>query len=80
MLNGLLKRWHATFNPETKKFHFRHIWIILPGLHLLFWNPKSCEAIGNELGHFLFVEDANLKARNKIDYRTYKSKLHSLRT
>jgi hypothetical protein len=26
----MIKRWHLAFNPETKYFQFRHLWVLLP--------------------------------------------------
>jgi len=32
--NLMIKRWCLAFNPESEYFHFRHLWILLPGLPL----------------------------------------------
>jgi len=38
---------------------------LLPGLPLQLWNTKSLEAIGNELGRFIKVDELSLKALDK---------------
>jgi hypothetical protein len=55
ILNGgslMLKRWRVGFDPVTEYFQFRHIWVLLPGLPIQFWNEDAFRAIGNELGRF----------------------------
>jgi hypothetical protein len=52
----MLKRWRLAFNPDTEYFQLRHIWVLLPGLPLQFWNEDALVAIGNSLGSFLALE------------------------
>jgi hypothetical protein len=61
----MLKRWRVGFDPVSKYFQYRHIWVLLPGLSIQFWNEGAFAAIGNELGHFLFVEDSVLKGADR---------------
>jgi hypothetical protein len=61
----MLKRWCLSFNPTTKYFSFRHIWVLLPSLPLQMWNLKALEAVGNAIGHFLKIDDADLLSLDK---------------
>jgi hypothetical protein len=56
----MLKRWRLSFNPSTEYFSYRHIWVLLPGLPLQFWNLQALELIGSSLGRFLTVDQASL--------------------
>jgi hypothetical protein len=58
----MLKRWRIAFNPETKYFSLRHLWVLLPGLPLFLWNEGALTAIGNSLGKFLMVDRVVLAA------------------
>jgi hypothetical protein len=53
------------FDPATKYFCFRHLWVLLPGLTLQLWNAKALEAIRNELGRFIKVDEPSLMAPDK---------------
>jgi len=61
----MLKRWCVGFDPVTDYFQFRHIWVLLRGLPLQFWNVVTFRAIGNELGRFMFVENSVLKGGDR---------------
>jgi hypothetical protein len=61
----MIKRWRLAFNPESEYFHFRHLWILLPGLPLQFWNKAALEAIGNSLGTFLSIDNSTLTASSR---------------
>jgi hypothetical protein len=61
----MIKRWHLAFNPATEYFQYRHLWILLPGLPLQFWNKAALEAIGNSLGTFLSVDNSTLSATSR---------------
>jgi hypothetical protein len=52
----MLKRWHTTFNPIKEKICFRHLWVLLPGCPLVFWNVEAFRAIGDSLGNFMHVD------------------------
>ena len=39
----VLKRWHPTFNPKLELFKVLHVWALLPGLPLQFWNRRCIE-------------------------------------
>jgi hypothetical protein len=58
----MLKRWRISFDPAQEYFHFRHLWILLPGLPLNLWNKSALMAIGNALGCFICVDDNALCA------------------
>jgi hypothetical protein len=57
----MLKRWRVAFNPETKYFSLRHMWVLLPGLPLYLWNEGALAAIGNSLGKFIMIDKGNLR-------------------
>ena len=61
----MLKCWRVSFNPSHDYFHFRNLWVLLPGFPLHFWNEKALEAIGNALGKFIKVDDGVLRALDK---------------
>jgi len=61
----MIKCWHVSFEPTTKYFQHRHLWILLPGLPLQLWNARALEAIGNEIGWFIMVDEQTLKASSK---------------
>jgi hypothetical protein len=61
----MLKKWRLAFNPETKYFSLRHIWVMLPGLPLYLWNEGALTAIRNNLGSFIMVDKKNLEASNR---------------
>jgi hypothetical protein len=61
----MLKRWRVRFDPSTEYFSYRHLWVLLPGLPLQLWNVKALEAIGNELGRFIKVDEIALQSQDK---------------
>jgi len=61
----MLKRWQLSFNPTTKYFSFRHIWVLLLSFPLQMWNRKAMEAVGNSIGHLLKIEEEDLHSTNK---------------
>lgn len=61
----MVKRWYIGFNPDKDFFQKRHIWVLLPRLPLQLWDREAFVAIGNELGHFLFVEENLIKQEDK---------------
>jgi hypothetical protein len=62
----MLKCWRVRFDPISEYFSFRHLWVLLPGLTLQLWNAKALEAIGNELGRFIKVDEIYLQSPDKI--------------
>jgi hypothetical protein len=36
--NIILKHWRITFDPSKDYFQFCHLWVLLPGLPLQWWN------------------------------------------
>jgi hypothetical protein len=54
----MLKRWRIAFDPETEHFQHRHLWVLLSGLSLHFWNEGAFKAIGNTLGHFIALDSS----------------------
>lgn len=61
----MLKRWRLGFNPATESFGLRHLWVLLPGLPLQFWNLQALERIGASLGRFLKVDTKQLEASDR---------------
>jgi hypothetical protein len=61
----MLKRWRVCFDPTTEYFCLCHLWVLLPGLPLQLWNAKALEAIGNELGRFIKVDELSLSTPDK---------------
>jgi hypothetical protein len=53
----MIKRWRLDFNPDTESFQMRHLWVLLLGLPLHFWNAAAMEAIGKYLGSFVSLDD-----------------------
>jgi hypothetical protein len=58
----MLKRWRIAFNPDTKFFQFRHLWVLLPGLPLYLWNEGALRAIGDTLGRFIALDSKALSS------------------
>jgi len=56
----MLKRWTHFFNQEKDHFRFRHLWVLLPGCTLAFWNLEAFKEIGNSIGNFLYVDPQHL--------------------
>jgi hypothetical protein len=58
----MLKRWRMTFNPDTDHFQLRHLWVLLPGLPLYFWNEEAFRAIGDSLGKFITLDTSSMNS------------------
>jgi hypothetical protein len=58
----MLKCWRIAFNLDTNYFHFRHLWVLLPGLPLYLWNEGDFRAIGDTLGKFIAFDSKILSA------------------
>lgn len=56
----VLKRWHVGFDPRHKKLDKRHLWVILPGFPIHFWNIKGFMGITNSTRKFIMMEDNQL--------------------
>jgi hypothetical protein len=61
----MLKRWRLSFDPHSEYFSKRHLWVLLPGLPLQFWNEGALRAIGDSLGTFITVDRSALTAADK---------------
>jgi hypothetical protein len=61
----MIKRWRVAFDPVTEYFQHRHLWVLLPGLPLHFWNEGALQAIGNSLGNFISVDKSSLSAASR---------------
>jgi len=46
----MLKNWRVSFDPAKDYFQMLHVWVLLPGLLVQFWNHGALVAIGNEIG------------------------------
>jgi hypothetical protein len=56
----MLKRWTHLFNPEKDHLRFHHIWVLLSGFPLAFWNLEAFKEIGNSIGKFMYVDPQHL--------------------
>jgi hypothetical protein len=61
----MLKRWRLAFSPDSDYFQLRHLWVLLPGLPLHFWNFEACKAIGNSLGKFISLDPVTLTGSSR---------------
>jgi hypothetical protein len=61
----MIKRWRLAFNPDTDYFQFRHLWVLLPGLPLHFWNKEAIRAIADSLGKFISFDLASLSGSSR---------------
>ena len=61
----MIKRWRLDFNPDTESFQMRHLWVLLSGLSLHFWNATTMEAIGKYLGSFVSLDDFVMSAPSR---------------
>jgi hypothetical protein len=61
----MIKRWHVSLNPHSEYFSKRHLWVLLPGLPLHFWNESTLRSIGDSLGTFISVDNATLRAPDR---------------
>jgi len=52
----MLKRWRVAFNPSTENFQYRHLWVLLLGLPIHFWNEGALKAIRGALGCFISLD------------------------
>jgi len=55
----MLKCWCLAFNPDTDFFHLRHLWVLLPGIPLHFWNEEAFRVIGNSLGKCISLDSSS---------------------
>lgn len=63
--NIMLKRWRMAFSPDSDYFQLRHIWVLLPGPPLHFWNEEAFRAIGNSLGRFIALDPSSLAGSSR---------------
>jgi hypothetical protein len=61
----MLKRWRMAFSPDSDYFQLRHLWVLLPGLPLHFWNEEAIQAIGNSLGRFIAHDSSSLTGSSR---------------
>jgi hypothetical protein len=54
-----------SFDPTQDYFQFRHLWVLLPGLPLNFWNVNDLTSIDNALGRFIKVDEQTLCALDR---------------
>ena len=53
----ILQKWWIDFDAMKEPHNKQQIWVILPGLPMVFWEEEYLEAIGNKLGKFVALED-----------------------
>jgi hypothetical protein len=56
----MLKRWRVAFDQLTEHFQHNHLWVLLPGLPLHFWNEGALKDVGNALGQFISLDNSIL--------------------
>jgi hypothetical protein len=61
----MLKRWRVAFNPVTEYFQHRHLWVLLPGLPLHFWNEGSYKQSGTPWAPSLQLTSLHSRLRQK---------------
>jgi hypothetical protein len=61
----MLKRWRMAFNPDSDYFQYRHLWVLLPGLPLHFWNKDAIRAIADTLGKFISFDSGSLSGSSR---------------
>jgi hypothetical protein len=61
----MMKRWTHLFDPEKEHIRFRHLWVLLPGCPLVFWNLEAFKVIGNTLGKFMHVDPQLLSGQDR---------------
>jgi len=61
----MLKRWTHSFNPEKYFIRFRHLWVLMSGCTLDFWNLEVFKAMGDALGKFLHVDQTILEGQDR---------------
>jgi hypothetical protein len=61
----MIKRWTHLFNPEKEHFRFRHLWVLMSGCPLDFWNLEAFKAMGDALGKFLHVDVTLLSGQDR---------------
>ena len=69
----MLKQLNHDFDPSKEKIRNRHLWVLLLGLPLEFWNKPTFMEIGNELSRFLHVEKENLEGEDKKSGKAFGS-------
>jgi hypothetical protein len=57
----MLKRWRVAFDPLTEHFQLRHLWVLLPGLRIRFWNEGAMKDIGDALWRFITLDNSSLQ-------------------
>ena len=65
----ILKKWTIDFNAYKEPQNIQKVWVILPGLPVVFWQQKILEAIGNIIGNFVDLEE---DWESKLDRRCTK--------
>jgi hypothetical protein len=56
----MLKHWRVAFDPMTKHFQYRHLWVLLPGLPIHLWNEGALQAISDAMGKFIALDNQTL--------------------
>ena len=49
--------WTVDFKAKKALHNIQQIWVVLPGLPMIFWQSKIFEAIGTKLGKFIATEE-----------------------
>jgi hypothetical protein len=51
-----LKEWNVHFDPNCEPISSLEVWVILPGLPLVFCYERILECIGSKIGRFVCLE------------------------
>jgi hypothetical protein len=63
--NLMIKRWTHLFNPEKEFSRFQHLWVLMSGCPLAFWNLEAFKAMGDALGKFLHVDLTQMSGQDR---------------
>ena len=53
----ILKKWSVYFDANRESQNVQKIWVILPGLPMMFWQKDIMKAIGGKMGKFIALEE-----------------------
>ena len=53
----ILKKWKVDFEENIEPQNVQQVWVILPGIPMMFWKKEILEAIGGKIGKFIAMEE-----------------------
>ena len=51
-----MHKWRIDFDATKEPFNIQQVWVIMPGLPMMFWEEECLKAIGNKIGKFVALE------------------------